>query len=438
MNIRSLALSSNPSPRILLVGAYERDNVGDLLFLIVTERYLPGAGLYAAAPFHADMTQLLGRDVRAYGPLLRHRRFDAIWTVGGQVGGISVAGAYRLSAPRQAYDEYVHGSERTRQMLLRRAAGGSAPLSPYIPSPLAYPRNAGTPTILNSVGLAGIARARPDRRAALIRILRGTDVVSVRDRESSTYLGSLGIDHRLEPDAVHAIGAAFPARDKDEDVAVIQFSGRVVRAHGHAEIASALAASATLRRMRLRFLAAGTASGHDSFDDFHRIIGHLRTIVPGVDAAVLDDRRPTDIAGHIQRATVVVGSSLHMRIVACAYGVARVSLRRAKTTNYARWWDDAMPFDVTFDKLDDAIVRALAAGRDAGVRNRSEALTRRADENLKALGRFAGGLAASENRRSRSARAANRRRIAAREGTSPAGEPDTNFGSNHRRRPVSR
>ena len=28
------------TPRVLTVGAYERDNVGDLLFLLVTERYL--------------------------------------------------------------------------------------------------------------------------------------------------------------------------------------------------------------------------------------------------------------------------------------------------------------------------------------------------------------------------------------------------------------
>ena len=34
------------SPRVLLVGAYERDNLGDLLFLLVTERYLDGASAW--------------------------------------------------------------------------------------------------------------------------------------------------------------------------------------------------------------------------------------------------------------------------------------------------------------------------------------------------------------------------------------------------------
>lgn len=65
-----IAEPSRP-PRVLTVGAYERDNVGDLLFLLVTEQYLRDAEVVAAAPFDADMTSLLDRQVHAYGPLLQ-------------------------------------------------------------------------------------------------------------------------------------------------------------------------------------------------------------------------------------------------------------------------------------------------------------------------------------------------------------------------------
>ena len=47
-------------PRVLAVGAYERDNVGDLLFLLVTERYLRGAQVVAAAPGY-EFADLGGR-----------------------------------------------------------------------------------------------------------------------------------------------------------------------------------------------------------------------------------------------------------------------------------------------------------------------------------------------------------------------------------------
>ena len=87
-------------PRVLLVGAYERDNLGDLLFLLVTERYLEGAEVVAGAPFSADMRELLDRKVPAYGPLLQAEAFDAIWTVGGQVGLSTCAARTGCRRPR--------------------------------------------------------------------------------------------------------------------------------------------------------------------------------------------------------------------------------------------------------------------------------------------------------------------------------------------------
>ena len=130
-------------PRVLLVGAYERDNLGDLLFLLVTEPYLAGCDVVAAAPFSADMTAQLDRRVPAYASLLQRERFDAIWTAGGQVGAIDVARAYRLSAPPRAYRRFVRASDRRRAAILRRATGGELPLSPTSPR---RPRSRSMPT----------------------------------------------------------------------------------------------------------------------------------------------------------------------------------------------------------------------------------------------------------------------------------------------------
>src|SRR5262245_66559095 len=120
------------SPRVLLVGAYECDNFGDLLFLLVTERYLDGADVVAAAPFAADMRALLDRRIPAYGPLLERESFDAIWTVGGQVGRVDLRRAYRMSASPRAWREFEASSEAGKAAILRRATGGAPPPSPYI------------------------------------------------------------------------------------------------------------------------------------------------------------------------------------------------------------------------------------------------------------------------------------------------------------------
>ena len=394
-------------PRVLTVGAYERDNVGDLLFLLVTERYLQDAQVVAAAPFGADMRGLLGRRVEPYGPLLRDAAFDVIWTVGGQVGAVDPVRAYRMSAPPREYRRYARGSARRRAALLRRATGGVPMLSPYIPSPLDHPRNAGAISVLSSVGLSGVRGIEDEaRREALFALLRGQTFISVRDRGSSRLLERLGIEHALAPDAVHALGVLWPAeRDPGAGVAVVQISSAILRQLGHAEVGARIAASRELRGRPVRLLLAGTATGHDTVADYEALMRHA----PGVDLEILEGRRPLDVVDQIRSARVVVGTSLHVRIIAAAYGVPRVTLSRWKPTQYARAWDADMPFDVGLDDLDAAIAAAEAAGRRPEVAERSAALAHAAHEHLDGLARRVLALAASESAADRAARAEARR-----------------------------
>jgi hypothetical protein len=394
-------------PRVLAVGAYERDNVGDLLFLLVSERYLQGAHVVAAAPFGADMRALLDRRVVAHGPLLRDQAFDVIWTVGGQVGAVDTARAYRMSAPPREYRRYARSSARRRAALLARATGGVPVLSPYIPSPLDHARNAGAISVLNSVGLSGV-RGIEDaaRREALVALLRGQTFISVRDRSSSRLLERLGIEHALAPDAVHALGVLWPAeRDPDADVAVVQISSAILRTLGHAAVGARLAASPALLGRPVRLLLAGTATGHDAVADYEELMRHA----PGLDVAILEGRRPLDVVDQIRRARVVIGTSLHVRIIAAAYGVPRVTLARWKPTQYARAWDPDMPFDVALGDLDAAVVAAETAGRRPEVGARSAALAHRAHEHLEDLARRVLALAAADTPADRAARADRRR-----------------------------
>ena len=373
-------------PRILLVGAYERDNFGDLLFLLLTERYLGHADVIAAAPFRADMTALIDREVPAYGPLLQRERFDAIWTVGGQVGAMDLPRAYRMSARPAAHRRYLRASERRRAAILRRATGGVPSRSPYIPAPVEHPRNAGAITVLNSIGLAGLRRAEEEHRRHVVSVLRGQTSIAVRDRASSDFLARRGIAHRLVPDAVHALGVLDPfERDPGAGVAIVQASSAVLRRLGHDAVAARLAASPQLRGLRIRMLLAGTATGHDDRADLERVAGHLRRAAPRTDVAILDTRRPLELVDHIRRARVVIGTSLHVRIVASAYGVPRVSLVKHKPTEYARSWDSDMPHGVALADLDDAIGAAVARAAAPASQARSADLALRAHEHLAGL-----------------------------------------------------
>jgi len=366
------------------VGAYERDNFGDLLFLLVTERYLEGADVVAAAPFAADMRKLLGRRIPAFGPLLRDEAFDAVWTVGGQVGRVDLERAYKMSATPRAWRRYARASEARRRAILRRRTGGVTIGAPYIPSKDDFPRNAQTLTVLNSVGIAGVRGIEPARREPIVAALRAAGAVTVRDRGSSAFLADLGVEHRLLPDAVHALGVLEPVVEPG-DTAIVQVSRSRLRMLGHARLGATLAASPQLAGRPIRLLLAGTATGHDSADDYDRVVRAARRRSRGIDIAILDERRPLELARHIQRASVAIGTSLHVRIVAAAFGVPRVSLPKPKPTRYARQWDPDMPFDVPLTDLDAAVEAARARARDAGAVAHAEGLATAAHENLALL-----------------------------------------------------
>ena len=289
-------------PRVLAVGPYERDNVGDLLFLLVTEHYLRGADVTAAAPFGADMTALLDRRVPAYAPLLHDEDFDVVWTVGGQVGGIDARRAFRISASPRAFRAFERGSAE---------------------------------------------------------------------------------------------------RDPGSRLAVVQLSGAALRTLGHAEVAAALAGSRALRGLRIRLVAAGVARGHDSLADYALLMDELRRIDRGIDVAIAHERRPLAVVDRLRSARVVIGTSLHVRIIAAAYGVPRVTLTRPKASRYAETWDPDMPHDVSLGALDGAVAAALAEGARPAAH--AAALARRAHEHLTGLAGEV--LALAESRRQAATRA---------------------------------
>ena len=215
--------------------------------------------------------------------------------------------------------------------------------------------------------------------------LRGAAAITVRDHGSSRLLSDLGVEHRLLPDAVHALGVLDPVeRDPTRrDARSCRSRARGCACSGHARVARALARSPQLARRPVRLLPAGTATGHDSIRDYEAVARAAR----GLDVEILRERRPLALVDHIRRARVVIGTSLHVRIVAAAYGVPRVSLAKPKPTRYARLWDPGMPFGVALGELDAAVEAALARAARPEAAEHAERLALTAHENLEQLAR---------------------------------------------------
>ena len=117
--------------RWALVGAYERDNMGDFLLLRATELLLarPGRNLVRTAPFTPAPGVMAPERVVRWSDELSARPAAVVWTVGGAVGAVSPQRAWSMSAPPAAWSSFRAMSGRACSRTF------SGPTRPSIRSP---------------------------------------------------------------------------------------------------------------------------------------------------------------------------------------------------------------------------------------------------------------------------------------------------------------
>lgn len=353
-------------PSGLLVGAYERDNFGDILFLNRARHYLGDRAALATAPAGGNSSEVGGESVVAYGGPLAGDPVPFVWVVGGATGSTTVAGALSMAGDATATDP-----------------GLPDYASPYLPRMSRYSATTNAKYIVNSVGVAGVGRLTGRRRIEVEAALREATFLSVRDAASARYLASRRIPHHLAPDFVQTLPLHVQARSLERDVALIQLKSRLIRGIGVEALASALADMSELRPFRLRFFSAGEAPGHDSTELLNAVADAYRKR-SGRLAEVSTQRTAEDKAAEIASAGLWIGTSLHGFIVSSAYEVPRVGLLIDKVRTYARSWNIDMPTKVDIPDLGAAIASALQTS--AGVMAAdAERLAVAADKNARRI-----------------------------------------------------
>lgn len=357
--------------KIGLIGAYERDNFGDLLFLERAHRYLGESAVVPLAPFSRSETASVKHtaDVERYSDAIGRRRLKGVFVVGGEVGGTSVADAFRMSSSASDYDRWLGERAVRRRQLLELHLGASAFSSPYLPRMSASERTLTIPLVVNSVGLSGIRRLMGSRRDEAWNAVRESSHLSVRDRDSSNVLKSGGVAHILAPDVVHTLRL-----DKNfvpevrPDVALVQVKSGSLQRIGPQRFAEALSASASLKGMKIQLFAAGYASGHDSLELYRSVSNAFCKIDSSKRLLMPEDLNPLEKAKMIAGCGVWIGTSLHGWIISSSFCRPRVGLDLVKVGRYARTWSDPMPTEVGVDDMDSAIARAFEVDRRFGER----------------------------------------------------------------------
>ncbi|MEV7692880.1 polysaccharide pyruvyl transferase family protein [Microbacterium sp. NPDC089189] len=363
-------MSSASTPTALL-GAYERDNFGDVLFLEITSRNLSSDDLTVAAPFGLqDDFRPLDADVKPLKEATQSGNVEAVWMVGGETGGTSMPAAYRMAASQERYDAWRSLPPRSQNSRLMELTGRSVYGSPYLPRMSATSGTLKTRLVINSAGLSGLSGLIGHRADESWGAVHDASYISVRDSASARTLERRSVSHALAPDLVHSLRtsqAGWLAGNTDTPgYALIQVKESSLARIGSREFASILLNSPALRGLDLRLFVAGRARGHDSVKLYREVIESAKRTDPSRPISIADPPTAMEKAELIARAALWVGTSLHGLIISSSFEVPRVGLELEKLTRYATTWGDPMPVGVPLEAIGEAASVALHSKETAG------------------------------------------------------------------------
>ena len=359
----------------VLFGAFDRHNFGDLLFPHLMTALLPGQSFECAGLVARDLRAFGGHRVRA----LAARPAGHLIHIGGELLTCSAwqAAVMLLDPAAAAAVIACHDSDPLAAARWAARQLGTARSMPYVAGRgiLAAPGR----LIFNAVGGVEWAFLTTGQRKEVKAALGEADWVSVRDHLTQDALRAEGIDVPLCPDPAVMVAACFGEviREHRQQGAVkamrdafpqgylaCQFSADFADDASLDALAHGLSRVAAETGLGLALFRAGAAPWHDD-PALHEKL--LHRLPPGT-VQLFPSLHLWDICALIAVSRGVVGSSLHGRIVALAYGLPRVSLlppqqggRPDKRTAFAETWEpDAVPRSVTVDRIEPAVMQALA------------------------------------------------------------------------------
>lgn len=390
---------------VILFGAFDRHNLGDLLFPHVLAALLPGRELKYAGLADRDLRPHGGHRVEAVGRVIAElgRRPATLVHVGGELLTCDAwQAAVMLSTPGDAPRVVARLDARPLDRAdWARDVLGTGALAPYAVSRKRYPGLAGVR--FHAVGGVGLHERPAALRAEVLAALAAADDLSVRDAQTQALLAKAGIAARLVPDPVTRVAELFGERIRRQagagEVAgilrafprgylAVQFSADFGDDATLAAIAVQLDRAAAATGLGVALFRAGAAPWHDDLDVLRRVAARAR-VAP---LRVFESLDVWDICALLASSRGYCGSSLHGRIVATAFALPRLTLHHpsraacpGKHAAYAATWEPAVvPVAVGVDHIARGIEDALAVD-PRRLRETADALAARHREGFDAI-----------------------------------------------------
>ncbi len=351
--------SGPPETPLILFGAFDRHNLGDILLAHVAAREANPRPVVFAGLAQRDLTIWGGQRVLAIADLARewgdtwgNTRADVLH-VGGE---LLTCDLYQAAVMLQSETDARAAIARfdvdpVAGLKWAMATLGLHQLMAYL-VPKSLFRNPGRFTY-RAVGGVSLDRLSEGQRKEVGARLREADAITARDRMTRTWLAEMGIHADLEPDPASRIpslfgetigrhvGAGEPAQMKATFPAgyiAVQFAAEYGDDASLAAIARYLDRMIADTGLGIVLFRAGAAPWHDNLDVYQRLAGFMETRQP----RLFHGLNVWDICALLAGAKAYCGTSLHGWILSRAMGVDilpfPVTPRLEKQPAYAATW----------------------------------------------------------------------------------------------------
>lgn len=343
---------------MILFGAFDRHNLGDLLFPHLLARWVDLGTCRHAGLATRDLRRFGGHRVARLADL----PIDAgpVVHVGGELLTCTAwqAAVMLVQPPEDAAALVPYLEARpTEQRAWVRAQLGLDDEAPYVSA-----RSDGA--VFVAVGGVALDRAAPALRDEVLAKLRRARAVTVRDRTTLRHLQQAGIPARLLPDAAVTVARLWPTDPAplSGHYLAVQCSQDLADDASLDTLATQLQQVIDATGWPVVLLRAGAAPWHDNLGQLHRLAGRLS------DAQVFDSLQVRPLCALIGQAAAFCGTSLHGRLIALAHGRPRVTVATADSRKHEAfvntWEMPAMPGVVALHDVAVALRQALATNAD--------------------------------------------------------------------------